>query len=636
LLSKTWADKIMAVYDLQNLADIRNAVREELKISATETETLRRITRDIQMVYREVISYARWWWLQESKTVVLPSAWKEGTCRVISGSATVEFSTPPGGLRKGQYFSVDATQQVYIIESHTPGTTTVKLSDKYLGPTQLAATYKIWTDRIALPTNCKETVEVRDMLSATPLENMGLQEFRRLMNPMPKREGNPRYYYTSDFVDPFPSTVISGLPAVTERKSDGVVKRLIFASAVPSSVTVGKALLIEDAGEPSYNGEVYVASITTTRVANDTIVYTGKSDTREGINPETAAQVKALDTNHSRARYRELHFYPAVSRTKTLLHIDFSKETPPLENDGDEPVIPVDDRVVLLYGALQKAWTRERNPEEAAKNYALYQQKLQRMAGQLQDSLDKAIMRPSRLYMSAKRSSMRRRRFSVPITGASGGSGATMANEIYGLPDSVAIFNGDGVLEGSSSVSVTELGYLDGATSNIQGQISAITASLAGANIVNAQISPSAAIARSKLASGGANAVIINDNSGVMSESSILASELSFLAGAQGLASVNMVNNTASPLPLITIPKTNSYVWMFYSIKRGSTNVEGGYILLLNDGTNANIAIMSSNVGSSGADFTADVSGSDVRLLYTLSNTGIDATFKYEVIKWAA
>lgn len=625
----------MALYDLQNLGDIKNALREELKISASETESMRRLTRDIQIVYREVVAFHRWWWLQETKTVVLPSLWNQGTCRVLKGSSTVEFSTPPGGMRKGQFFSVDSTSQIYVIESHVPGSTTVKLSDVYIGQTQLAAGYKIWTESVALPTNCKETVEVRDMFSSTPLENVSLQEFRRLMNANPKLEGSPRYYYTSDFTDPFPTLEIEDLPAVTERQSDGIVKRIVFADELPESLIPGKALMVSGAGEPSYNGEIYIASIGTTRVANDTIIYTGKTDLRETIAPETEAVVQALDTNHSRARYRQLHYYPSISRSKCLLHIDFSHETPVLENDSDEPIIPVDDRVVLLYGALQRAWTRERNPEEAAKNFGLYQQKLARMVGQLQDTLEKALIRPSRIYLSAKRSSLRRRRFSVPFSGT-GSSGADMANDIIGLPNSVAIFNADGVLEGSAAIDVTELGYLDGATSNLQGQISAISAALSGLSITDAQVNAAAAIARSKLASGVANAVAVNDGSGVLSDSSILASELSFLAGAQGLTSATLVDGTASPTSILTVPKTNSFTWIFYSIKRGTSNIEGGYILILNDGTSANIAIASSNMGTTGADFTADVSGANVRLLYTLSTTGVDATLKYEVIKWAA
>lgn len=631
----------MAVFDLQNFGDIVKAVREELKVSATETESVNRIRRDVQIVYRETIAFARWWWLQESKTIPLPTVWNQGTCRVLNGSSVVEFSTPPGGLRKGQFFSVDSTNQIYTIESHIPGSTSIKLSDKYQGASLFTAGYKIWTDKVALPTNCKDTVEVRDMFSSTPLENMGLQEYRRLINPQPKREGDPRFYYTSDFVDPFPSLVLTGLPSISERKSDGIVKRLIFSDTIPDDLLeddllVGKALQISSAGEPSYNGDVYVVAIESTRVANDTIVYTGKTDLLESINPESDAIVKALDTNHSRARYRELHFYPSISRTKTLLHVDFVKDTPALENDGDEPIIPVDDRVVLLYGALQKAWTRERNPEEAAKNYALYQQKLQRMAGQLQDSLDKALLRPSRLYLSAKRSSLRRRRFSIPLSGSSSSSGASMADNIFGLPNSVATFDADGLLVGSASIDLTELGYLDGASSNLQGQINAISTALSTLSITDAQVNAAAAIARSKLAAGAANRVVVNNGSGVMVDSTVLSSELGFLAGTQALTSANLVNNTAVATPIILIPKINSFVWIFYSIKRGTTNVEGGSILLLNDGTSANIAIASSNLGTTGADFTADVVGTDVRLLYTLSNTGIDATLKYEVIKWEA
>lgn len=627
----------MAGRDLKNFGDLVASVREELKVSASETESIARIRRDIQTVYREVLAFTRWSWLQETKTVVLPTPWKEGTCRVITGSSEVTFSTPPGGLRKGQYFSTDPSTQIYVIESHVPGSSTIKLSDKFLGPTNFAIGYKIWVDKIALPTNCKETTEVRDMFSRKPLEVLGRQELLRLSNAQPKRSGAPKYYHTSDYVDPFPTKVIPDLPNVQERKSDGIVKRLIFDDELPAGIEVGMGLLISNSNDPTYNGEVYVAAIESTRQDNDTIVYTGKTDSLEGISPEPNAVVEQIDTTHSRARYRELHFYPSILQSKLLLHIDFSKETPPLEDDDDEPVIPVDDRVVLLYGARHLAWARERNPEESARNYSLYQAKLQRMAGYLEDSLDKAIIRPSRLYLTAKRSSMRRRHFSFPSSGfGQGGPGDSMAQEILGLPNSVAIFNSEGVLEGSADISVTELGYLDGTSSNIQAQIDAINTQIAGAFVTDALVSPTAAIQRSKLASGLANAVVVNNGSGVMVDSGILASELNWLDDNEPLTEVNMPNNTAVATQLISIAKTFTHVSIKYSIQRGSNNVEGGDIILLNDGTLAEITLGSSNMGTLGVDITADVSGANVRLLFTTTNTGTDARFRYRVIKWAA
>ena len=627
----------MAGRDLKNFGDIVAAVREELKVSSSETESIARIKRDVQTIYREVISYTRWWWLQETKTVVLPTPWKEGTARVITGSSEVTFSTPPGGNRKGQYFSTNGTNQIYVIESHVPGSSTIKLSDKYIGPTNLAQPFKIWADKIALPTNCKETIEVRDMFSRKPLEVLGRQELLRLSNAQPKREGAPKYYHTSDFVDPFPTRPIEDLPNVQERKSEGIVKHMIFDDTLPASVEVGMGLLIENSNDPTYNGEVYVAAIATTRVANDTIVYTGKTDSLEGIAPETNAIIQELDTSHARARYRELHYYPNILQSKLLLHIDFSKEVPPLENDDDEPVIPVDDRVVLLLGARHLAWARERNPEESARNLALYQAKLQRMAGYLQDSLDKAIIRPSRLYLSAKRSSMRRRNFSLPTSAfGSGGPGDSMAQEILGLPNSVAIFNSEGVLEGSADISVTELGYLDGASSNIQAQIDAINTQISGAFVTDALVSPSAAIQRSKLAAGAVNAVVVNNGSGVMVDSGILASELNSLDDNEPLVSIDLPNNTAVATQLVSIAKTFTMIAIKYSLQRGSNNVEGGDIILLNDGTLAEVTLASSNIGTLGVDLTADVSGANVRLLFTTTNTGVDARFKYRVVKWAA
>jgi hypothetical protein len=263
------------------------------------------------------------------------------------------------------------------------------------------------------------------------------------------------------------------------------------------------------------------------------------------------------------------------------------------------------------------------------------------MAGQIQDSLDKPIFKPSRLYLSAKRNTFRSRRFNLALdsffegTGSGGTTGGSTV-AVLGTPNTVAIFNNDGELEGSTVVSTTELNYLDGVTSSIQTQISAISAYLATAFVTNALVSPTAAIARTKIASGTADLVVINNGSGVMSESPVTSTELSFLSGVTPLTTVALADNQVAAADAITIPLANSYCFILYSIKRGAANVEGGMMVLLNDGANADLTIDSGLIGTTGVALTADVSGANVRVRYTSTNTGTAPSLKYAVIKWAA
>lgn len=630
----------MAVFQLKTFSDIVNAVREELKVQSTDTVAVNRLRRDINMVYSEIISAKNWWWLIESTTLKVPAYYSTGTAFVINNQSSVILSQTIGASKAGYYFAMEGDNTLYRIESHAAGSSLLKLSETFFGASNSAVGFKIWTDNIPLPTNCKATTNVISNITRQPLENLGHHDWRRLSSSQPKRVGAPEAYYTSDFVDPIPTTVIANLPSLLSRKSDGVLKTLVYSAALPASFITGVQIRVSRADEPSYNGTNFIAQLATTNIANDTLIYAGKEEHTELALPDPNLLVEFSASTKNRTRYRTMFLYPSLNQFNSLIHVDYQKQVSPLNEDLDEPIIPVDDRIILVYAALHRAWSRERNPEEAQRNLVLYKDKLASMAGQIQDSLDKPLLKPSRLYLSAKRNTFRSRRFNLSLdtffesTGAGSTGGSIVA--VLGTPNTVGIFNNDGELEGSSVISTTELNYLDNASSNIQGQIDTVNSYLATAFITNALVSPAAAIARSKLASGSANAVVINNGSGVMTDSSITSTELSFLSGVTPLTSVTLNDNQVAAATAFTIPLTNSFCFILYSIKRGSANIEGGTMVLLNDGSGADLTIDSGLIGATGVTLTADVNGSDVRLRYTSTSTGTAPSLKYSVIKWVA
>lgn len=627
----------MAALDLKTFGDIIEAAREELKIGSTDTSTINRLKRDFNIVYREVCNKNRWWWLKRSMAAHVPPLYSQGTCEVYRNNNQVRFSQVLGESKKGHKFSLDGSNEVYTIESHTAGTAVLKLTQGFAGATVFGASYKIWNDKIVLPTQLKETVEVTCNNVRVPLEALGNQEYKRLTSSVPKLEGTPTYYFTDDFTEPFSSTAIT-MPALISRKSDGAVKTLVFASAVPASIAANAAITVSRASQASFNGEYLVGSVSTTNVANDTLVYSGLEEYTELEQSDDTLTIGLTASQVNRTRFRTLTVYPSITRDRIQLQIDYNVQIVPLENNLDEPLVPIEDRAVLLYGVLHRAWSRERNPEEAARNLQLYSTKLGLMAAQIQDSLDVPRLQPSKLYLASRRKSFRSRRYSMSFGGFGSGAGAQggSAVAVLGLPNSVAIFNASGELEGSSSISTAELGYLDGASSNLQSQLDAISATLASAFVVDALVSPTAAIQRSKLAAGTASAVVVNNGSGVMVDSSVTSTELSFLSGVIPLTAVTLANNVAVAAPAITIPATNNFCFILYSIVRNTINLEGGYMLLLNDGSTVDLTIASGDLASTGITLTADINAGNVRVLYESTNTGFTAQLKYAVIKWAA
>lgn len=109
-------------------------------------------------------------------------------------------------------------------------------------------------------------------------------------------------------------------------------------------------------------------------------------------------------------RYRQTKLYPSINNTNVLLNVDFIQEVNALVDDADEPVIPVEDRIVLFYGALAMAYSAIARDEDMHDRYwNKFQQKLARMAGERDEGQDTPKLTPvSRYVNSIRRSGLRR------------------------------------------------------------------------------------------------------------------------------------------------------------------------------------------------------------------------------------
>ena len=100
---------------------------------------------------------------------------------------------------------------------------------------------------------------------------------------------------------------------------------------------------------------------------------------------------------------RIIRWYPSCWDTKVTLHIEGRQEAVALEADADEPLMPVEDRIVLFYGACSRAWARERNESEANKNWNLFMSKLAEMASKSGDAPQVVEIETDRDYLRSKR-----------------------------------------------------------------------------------------------------------------------------------------------------------------------------------------------------------------------------------------
>lgn len=557
----------MSVYQLKTFGDLITAIREECGIQSTDTTSINRIKRALNIVYQEVVSKKSWGWLTGELEIQVPAFVSAGTVSVTTGSSSITFTTAPGPSKVGHYFALDGFNEIFTIESHTAGSTSAKLSTEWTGTTQTGASYKVWTDKLPLPTNCKDVIMVWHDHHQNALEDLGRQEFRRIKAQSPRTEGKPTRYFVGDFKDPQQTSTVASLPAVTTRASAGTVKTIVFASALPAAITAkiaaGESVnwRVSGAGHPAYNGDVLVSTVSTTSVTNDTITYISPIEHQESAVADATMSFSNIDTNAEEARYREMFVYPALNSARLNLHVDYEKEALPLENDSDEPIIPYNDRVVLFYGALSKTWSRLRNPEESKDAYALYSDKLGQMSGKLQETLDKPKLMPSRSYLAAKRSTTQGQLNSgVPSQGGGGSSGAV----VTGTPNSVATFNSAGEIVGSATVSTTELGYLDGVSSAIQTQLDTLTTADATEAAARAAADSSEAATRASAdtthaaltgtsahgaaSTNTASAIVARDGSGNFSAGTITANLTGTASNATLAATVTTNANLTGPI----------------------------------------------------------------------------------------
>lgn len=626
------------IYQLRTFSDLYSAVMETIKLQSGDTVSKNRIKRDINTIYlNEVCPYSTWKWLRNFTQVGHEAAVTAGTCTVTADSTTVTFSTAPSPSKKGFLFKVDGFNEIYRIASHTAASTTLELESPYNSSTSSTATYKIWNDKIPLPTDLRETVEIYQHFIDEPLEGLGLQQFKRYVAAAPFAEGRPLYFSTTDYVDPVAYSAVTGLPSLSTRASSGLVRTLVFSSDVSALLSEGDRIEVTGAGTYQYNGEYIVASVSTT-----TATYVAKSYAQETATADASLTVKLLNTEASARRYRELLVYPSINNVRTTLNIDYIKEPFPLEEDSDEPLMPIGDRTVLLYGALMLAWGRERNTAEADRNAVLYQRKLEKMAGKVDDSTDLPVLKTSRTFLAAKRNIARARESKY---GSGFGGGGSSATTVTGTASRLAVFNSSGVLEALAAVDTTEAGYLDGVSSALLGQSDSGTFtnktidadSNTITNIENADIKAAAGIVMSKLEALTASRALVSDGSGVVSVSAITSTEVTYLDDVEALTTFAMSDNQASAADVALWAHASfTAIVLDYSLSRGSGNREVGTIHITTDGTTAGIATSGASIGTLGVTFSVDINGTDLRLRYTSTSTGTAPSMKYKVNKWLA
>ena len=317
--------------ELKTFVDLQTAVRDVLGIQSGDTAAVTKIKRAINRIYVDkVVPTSRWYWLRKEVDVVHEKTYRgendDTTASVTEDSTTVVLSDAPAvglGSFVNYRMKIGGFAEEYEIAAHTAGSATITLTSAYQGSTDTDTNFKIWRDKIDLPTDARETIDVWHDHHNRPLEAKGPQELRVIKLANQDREGYPIVYNTQDFFDP----------------------------------------------------------------------STGDAETESD-------------------RYRQVEIYPARNTKDVTLHVQYIQEVASLDADADEPLMPIEDRDVLVHGALSIVWNSlARNPEEAQLSKIEFMEKLNAMAARVEDGFDTPTVAPNSRYLRAQRTITDRRTF---------------------------------------------------------------------------------------------------------------------------------------------------------------------------------------------------------------------------------
>lgn len=116
----------------------------------------------------------------------------------------------------------------------------------------------------------------------------------------------------------------------------------------------------------------------------------------------------------------------------------------------------------------------------------------------------------------------------------------------------------------------------------------------------------------------------------------IIKQKQTFVSPLGPVGSVSLLDNQISPVVLLTYSVTDvQFLGISYSLKRSTTDYRKGFLNVTHDTLVASITDEFAAVGDPGVVFSADISGGFLRILYTTTSTGFNATMKYnDLERW--
>lgn len=128
----------MAISSLSFLT-AQQEVAGQLGLDYTDTNTLTRLKRWINLAYKDISGYCTWNWLRDRESVTMEVDITTGTVSVAAAGTTITFSSAPAATQAGKYIQFEGSDDWYKITAHTAAAATATISPGYIQTDALVA-----------------------------------------------------------------------------------------------------------------------------------------------------------------------------------------------------------------------------------------------------------------------------------------------------------------------------------------------------------------------------------------------------------------------------------------------------------------------------------------------------------------
>jgi len=342
--------------------DLQNRAREQTGIAATENQAKRYINialQDMHLGQGEKLS-----WAERTATLITKAQYTTGTAAIIqsgsavTGAGTFWNTTSPAGnvvnVIAGGKIVFDGGKDVYRVAS-VASDTALTVASRFISTSVTAATYLYFEDEYELATDFLRPIDQQKFDNATSIDLVGRTEFRRRY-PANKTTGKPHIGTIIDI--PFEAGATGSITAFTNYSTLFAGTTLVVVSGV-SGLFSGQEVVIT--GTTNYNGTYNVVTVTPlsfyikkAHVGTETGTWTRVTSERRLVLHPPPSEIQMI-------RYS----YVTSNLGVTALGAPIKN----LENDTDEPIVPLQYRHAIVFHALSH-WYRDKKDDPRSQEVA--------------------------------------------------------------------------------------------------------------------------------------------------------------------------------------------------------------------------------------------------------------------------